>query len=170
VHHNNYHMFDKYKSVELPAAPAEGSLQSRGRADRRLPADTPLLGVFHGGQARAYPLEALAKAGLVRDPLAGRDCVVLWNGPTRTAAYLAEATLPGKNEAPRAVTLVKDAKVPEAPFVDRETKARWDVAGRAVSGELKGRVLTWLDSTQVKWFAWAAEYPDTLIYMKKNEQ
>jgi hypothetical protein len=159
-----YHMFDKYKPTDLPAGPAEGSLKSRGPADRRLPADMPVLGVAHAGQARAYPLEALAKAGLVRDRIAGRESVVLWYGPTRTAAaYLAEATVPGKNEAPRAVTLEMDAKVPEAPFVDRETKSRWDVAGRAVAGELKGRVLTWLDGTQVKWFAWAAEYPDTTV-------
>ena len=159
-----YHMFDKYKPVELPAALAEGSLKSRGPADKRLPADTPVLGVAHGGQARAYPLEALAKAGLVRDRIGGHDCVVLWYGPTRTAAaYLPEATAPGKKDAPRAVTLAKDGKVPEAPFVDRETKSRWDVAGRAVSGELKGSVLTWLDGTQVKWFAWAAEYPETTV-------
>jgi hypothetical protein len=159
-----YHMFDKYKPVELPAAPAEGSLRSRGPADSRLPADTPVLGVALGDQARAYPLEALGKSGLLHDRLAGRDCVVLWYGPTRTAAaYLPEATLPGKKEAPRSVTLEKDGKEPAAPFVDRETKSRWDVAGRAVSGELKGWVLTWLDGTQVKWFAWAAEYPDTTV-------
>jgi hypothetical protein len=164
-----YHMFDKYKPVELPAAPAEGSLKSRGPADKRLPADTPVLGVFHGGAARAYPLETLAKAGLVRDRLAGHDCVVLWHGPTKTAAaYIPEATLPGKKEAPRSVTLEKDDKVHAAPFVDRETKSRWDVAGRAVEGELKGRVLTWLDGTQVKWFAWAAEYPETTVADKRN--
>jgi hypothetical protein len=166
-----YHMFDKYKPVALPAAPAEGSLKSRGPADRRLPAETPVLGVAHGDQARAYPLEALAKAGLVRDSLAGRDCVVLWYGPTKTAAaYLPEATLPGKKEAPRPVTLEKDGKVPAAPFVDKETGSRWDIAGRAVEGELKNWTLTWLDGTQVKWFAWAAEYPDTTIYLKKNER
>ncbi len=159
-----YHMFDKYKPVELPAAPAEGSLKSRGPADKRLPADTPVLGVAHKDQARAYPLEALARAGLVRDRVAGRDWVVLWYGPTRTAAaYLPEATLPGKLQEQRTVTLEKDGKVPEAPFVDRETKSRWDVAGRAVAGELKGSVLTWLDGTQVKWFAWAAEYPETTV-------
>jgi len=27
--------------------------------------------------------------------------------------------------------------------------------------------LVWMDSVQVKWFAWAAEYPDTSIYGKE---
>lgn len=52
---------------------------------------------------------------------------------------------------------------PTARFIDQETGSRWDIAGRAVAGELQGWTLTWLDSTQVKWFAWAAEYPDTSI-------
>ena len=38
--------------------------------------------------------------------------------------------------------------------------------GRAVEGEMKGYALGWLDSTQVKWFAWAAEHPETTIYGK----
>src|SRR5262245_61671314 len=55
-----------------------------------------------------------------------------------------------------------------APFVDKETGSRWDVAGRAVEGELKGWALAWLDSTQVKWFAWAAEYPMTSVYQDQK--
>ena len=50
--------------------------------------------------------------------------------------------------------------------MDKETGSRWDVAGRAVEGELKGWTLTWLDGVQVKWFAWAAEYPETALYRK----
>ena len=39
---------------------------------------------------------------------------------------------------------------------------------RAYEGKLKGWALTWLDGTQVKWFAWAAEHPETTIYMKRS--
>src|SRR5262249_16643853 len=35
---------------------------------------------------------------------------------------------------------------------------------RAVEGKLKGHTLTWADSVQVKWFAWAAEYPTGTLY------
>src|SRR5207245_6230209 len=48
-------------------------------------------------------------------------------------------------------------------FQDAETRSLWDVAGRCIDGELKGFTLEWVDSLQVKWFAWAAEYPETSI-------
>ncbi|HLJ97649.1 MAG TPA: DUF3179 domain-containing (seleno)protein, partial [Gemmataceae bacterium] len=132
-----------------------------------------------------YPLDTLSKLGFIEDRLNGRACVVFWHGPTRSAtAYRPEAKPPRKYPAPqpnrdgisppdirpepaaRTVRLVRDDKEAAAPFVDTETGSRWDIAGRAVSGELKGWTLTWLDSTQVKWYAWAAEYPETTVYGK----
>ncbi len=165
-----YHLFDKYQPVEAPAAAHADSVKSRGRLDPRLPADAPVLGVSAGGQARAYPLDALAKTGLVRDELGGAACVVLWYGPTRSAAaYRPVASPPKKGPAPRPVTLARDEKRPDVPFVDRETGSHWDVAGRAVDGELKGWTLEWLDGTQVKWFAWAAEYPRTDLHQPAKD-
>jgi hypothetical protein len=178
-----YEMKDKYKPVELPTKTNDDSRKSRGKADGRLEADKPVLGVWTGKKARAYPLDALAKAGLIVDERDGTTCLVLWQPKTKTAAaYLPEASPPRKYAAPRpdkdgisppdltrevktrTLTLQLDDKNLAAPFVDKETKSRWDIAGRAVAGELKGWTLTWLDSTQVKWFAWAAEYPKTTIY------
>src|SRR6516225_8635969 len=62
-----YMMYDKYKPVELPTEVNEDSLKSRGSADKRLPADTMVLGVWDGKQARAYPLDVLEKAGVIHD-------------------------------------------------------------------------------------------------------
>jgi hypothetical protein len=178
-----YHMFDKYQPVELPAGPNKDAQASRGPADKRLPADAAVLGLWTGKSARAYPLDVLAKAGLIAEEVDGHKYVVLWQPKTKTAsAYIPEATAPRKHPAPKpnadgvsppdpdpdtpkkAVTLKRDDKVPAAPFVDQETGSRWDVAGRVVEGELKGYTLTWADSVQVKWFAWAAEYPQTTVY------
>jgi hypothetical protein len=162
-----YHMFDKYKPVDLPGGVTEDSKKSRGPADERLAEDKAVFGVWNEGKARAFPLDAVEKAGVLADKVGGADCVVLWYGPTRTAAaYLPVATHPQKDAAPRPVTLTLDAKGGPAPFVDKETGSRWDVTGRAVEGDLKGWELTWLDGVQVRWFAWAAEYPDTTIYGK----
>ena len=33
---------------------------------------------------------------------------------------------------------------------------------------LDGKTLRWLDSTQCKWLAWAAEYPKTDVYQQKK--
>jgi hypothetical protein len=161
-----YHMFDKYKPVELSAKRNEDSLKSRGPADKRLPANTHVLGVALGKQQRVYTLDRMELEGLIRDEIDGKSVAVLWFHPTRTAAaYLCEASPPKKEAGtPRRVTLRLDRKGKDTPFVDRETGSRWDIAGRAVEGELKGWTLGWVDSTQVKWFAWAAEYPQTTIF------
>jgi hypothetical protein len=161
-------MFDKYQPVELPTVENADSQRSRPRTDDRLPADTPVLGVFDGKTARAYPLAQLAKEGVIHDSVDNRARVLLWHEPTRTAAaYLPSASEPEGNAAKtRGVTLHFAPKDAAAPFVDKESNSPWDITGRAVAGELKGRTLIWLDSTQVKWFAWAAEYPETTIFGK----
>jgi hypothetical protein len=162
-----YHMFDKYVPVELPAGRQDDSVESQAPPDDRLPAESAVLGVRLDKERRAYPLSTLDQHHLVHDTLDGQAIVVLWYGPTRTAAAYRPLASAAKPEPPRPVTLKYDPKMPEAPFRDEETGSRWDIAGRAVHGALKGRTLTWLDGAQVKWFAWAAEYPQTTIYGNK---
>jgi hypothetical protein len=65
---------------------------------------------------------------------------------------------------PRTVTLEPTPTPASGRFRDKETQSLWDVAGRCVEGELKGWTLEWVDSVQVKWFAWAAEYPGTTVF------
>jgi hypothetical protein len=99
--------------------------------------------------------------GIVRDVLAGKEIVVFWQPATRTAvAYALKLDDPQTSRVDR---LAFDLADPAAPFFDGETKSRFDIAGRAVSGPLKGKTLTWIDSVQCRWFAWAAEYPRTDI-------
>ncbi len=164
-----YHMYDKYKPVELPAMVNEGSRKSRGPTDQRLSADALVLGMTDGKQARAYPLELLEKlgvSGVVPERIGDGKCVIFWDKATRTAVAFRPTARPAKKEGgePRTLTLTAtDPYVPGAPFLDKETKSRWDITGRAVEGTLKGWTLDWLDSVQVKWFAWAAEYPQTSV-------
>ena len=163
-----YHMFDKYQPIEVPTVASEGSLKSRGPADKRLPADAAVLGMTLGEQARAYPLaqlEKLGACGVVSERIGDKDCVLFWYEPTHTACAFVPIARPQNPKGyPRALTLEcdRDSRDP-APFFDKETKSRWDIAGRAVEGKLKGWTLDWVDSVQVKWFAWAAEYPRTSV-------
>jgi RNA polymerase sigma factor (sigma-70 family) len=163
-----YTMLDKYQPVELPTRVDHDSCASRGPFDKRLAGTTPVLGVVEGANARAYPLALLARAGLLRDVVDGRPRLLLWFGPTRTAAaYRPTASPPGGDaRPPLPVTIELDLPGTAAPFIDKETGSRWDVTGRAVEGERKGWTLTWLDGVQVKWFAWAAEHPETSIFRK----
>jgi len=157
-----YHMFDKYQPVELSDRSSKDAQRSRGRIDARMPAEALVLGVYDDGKATAYPLADTDRSWTHSDK--GR--VVLWCGATRTAsAYRPVAEPPAKVKGKtRPVTLEVSASSESGPlWRDKETGSSWDIAGRAVAGELKGWTLPWIDSTQVKWFAWSAEYPETAI-------
>ncbi len=158
-----YHMFDKYKAVEMPIAGTADSVRTRPAADRRLGVEVPVFGVRVGNQTRAYPISLLEKSGgILTDSVGDTPVVILWYGPTRTAAaYKAQLPVAKPGEA---VSFAMDQKTPLAPFTDSRTQSHWDIAGRAMEGPLKGKTLEWLDGVQVKWFAWAAEYPETSLY------
>jgi hypothetical protein len=165
-----YEMFDKYKPTELPKKEIEASLQSRGPVDPRLPQDETVLGVASDDKERAYRLDDLKKLGIIHDKVGNQDRVVLWNDVTKTAAAYESIAHPvDKAQSPKSVTLTRETANSAAPFVDKGTGSHWDIAGRATDGALKGWTLKWLDGAQVKWFAWAAEYPQTSIY-QANEK
>jgi len=185
-----YNMFDKYQPVELPTRDNPDSVKSRVKPDPRFKADEAVLGVWTGKTARAYPVAILEKSGIIADDIDGEPLVILWEPQTRTAsAYRPLAFQSRKHKAPepdesgaskldegiptsdgsavaspRKVAVTFAAKDAVGRFQDEETKSHWDVAGRSVAGELTGYTLEWIDSVQVKWFAWAAEYPESSLY------
>ncbi|MCI0331717.1 MAG: DUF3179 domain-containing protein [Planctomycetes bacterium] len=162
-----YQMFDKYQPLDLTSTVNKNSKDSRIPVDKRLSADQEVLGVVEDGKAKAYLIDALSKRGVIQETVDGQSRILLWYAPTQTAAaYQPLASPPSEDnqDKPQEVTLKLDEGDPMAPFVDAETGSRWDIAGRAVEGKLKDWTLKWLDGTQVKWFAWAAEYPETFIY------
>lgn len=185
-----YHMFDKYQPSDLPTTENPDSVKSRGTLDPRLKADVEILGVWTDQVSRAYPVTAIEQSGLISDKLGDDSIVVLWEPQTKTAScYKPVASQPGKFKAPapdatgeskvdegtplpagallvkpRSVTLARAMNGAAGRFQDAETSSLWDVAGRCVEGKLKGWTLEWVDSVQVKWSAWAAEYPQTTLY------
>ncbi len=189
-----YHMFDEYQPVEFTAKENPDSVKSRGKADDRLKLNEQILGVWTGKIARAYTIQDLENSGILEETVDGASLVVLWEPKTRTAsAYRPFAQQPRKSKAPapdktgvskpNAGTILPEGAREIAPrkltlglatnasapgrFQDSETMSHWDVAGRCVEGELKGYTLEWVESVQVKWFAWSAEYPETEIAKPK---
>ncbi|HEX5245416.1 MAG TPA: DUF3179 domain-containing (seleno)protein, partial [Tepidisphaeraceae bacterium] len=159
-----YMMYDKYKPIELPVGLDRDSVASRGAVDRRLAPDTEVLGVWDGKNARAYPIDALAKAGVIHDQIeGGPPFIVLWYATTRTAAAYHQPWGTSGIQGDAGWIFSIDPKAEAAPFVDRRVKIHWDITGRADGG---GPRLVWMDGVQVKWFAWAAEHPGTSIYGK----
>jgi hypothetical protein len=169
-----YHLYPKYKVVDAPTKPNASSLSSRGKADPRLPIDERVLGVSVGKHARAYRIAELKKSPVVLDTLGDTVISVFYHDRTKTAtAYQAVATRAFMNEEKKKrtatlyVAFELDAKNPDAPFRDKTTGSSFDIAGRCVAGSMKGATLMTVDAVEVKWFAWAAEYPDTTIHGKK---
>jgi hypothetical protein len=186
-----FRMYDKYKPVAPLVKEEADSVRSRIKPDPRLKPSEMVLGVWAGETARAYPFSLLTKSGLVKDRIGRTSVVVLYDPISQTAsAYRPVASQPRKFKGPtpdkktgeskldpgtplpagsrelppRTVTLAISGLKAPARFRDKETNSYWDITGRCVSGKMKGWTLEWVDSVQVKWFAWSAEYPKTEIY------
>ena len=156
-----YDLFDgnKYRMADLPTAMSPEARETMGLVDVRLPPQAGVLGVEAGGQTKAYPLDQAGERACFTDTVGDEALAVFWYQPTRSAVAF-RSRLDG-----RALTFYADSVSPEtAPFKDRETGSRWTLAGRAVDGPLKGKELTWVNSVQCRWYAWAAEYPETAVY------
>ncbi|MBI3877294.1 MAG: DUF3179 domain-containing protein [Verrucomicrobia bacterium] len=163
-----YNMFPKYVAHELPTALNSDSVSTRPTEDKRLGNDEPVIGIAIGDQAKAYPISLLVTNHVVWDKIGEQELVVLWYAPTKTAAIYAPRMDNG--DVPARLKLERNAQIPTAPFMDKETFSHWNIEGRAVEGPLKGKTLVWLPGVQCKWFAWAAEYPNTSIYTPADKR
>jgi hypothetical protein len=164
-----YHMYEKYQAVELPVGSNPDSQKSRLPSDKRLPANTEVLGIVDGTGALAIPIRSLAESLPATAQLNGRPLGIFHDRATNTAvAYRPVAVPPaGKQGEPRSLHLFRDTSAVGGPIADKDTRSHWDIAGRAIDGPLKDWTLEWVDSVQTRWFAWAAEHPRTAIYENK---
>jgi hypothetical protein len=156
-----YDLFDgrKYPSAELPQEMSAEARKNMGRVDERLEPLTLVMGVEAGSQAKAFALPQSSERACLTDTVGGVPVAVFWYLPTRTAVAF------GARLDDRTLTLYADTSSPEtAPFKDKETGTRWTLAGRGVDGPLKGKELTWINSVQCRWYAWAAEFPRTELH------
>ncbi|HMQ31842.1 MAG TPA: DUF3179 domain-containing (seleno)protein [Chloroflexaceae bacterium] len=134
-----------------------------------LPATARVLTVDLGGEAVAYPYEALSAAGAVNDTVGSERIVVLWQAGTASA--LDTASVAGGRDvgAAAAYSRVADGRaltfqLDGERLVDAETGSAWDVLGRAVDGPLAGMQLQPVVAINHFWFSWAAFRPETRIY------
>jgi hypothetical protein len=156
-----YEMVSKFQPQPLPRSVLAESRKTRPKPDPRLGSEERVFGLARGKESRAWPLRSFGERPVLRKAsVGGQRALILWDDRTKTAAAYAPE-IDGK--ADEAITLAVDASDAAAPWVDKETGSRWSVVGRAVSGLRKGQTLRWLPGVLVKWYAWAAEYPETSI-------
>ncbi len=156
-----YDLFDgnKYNVVSLPTKMSPEARSALNGVDERLNATALVMGVGSGDATMAFPIETHKPRACYLDNVGETDVAVFWYQATQTAVAF-KRTLDGQQ-----LTFYADDISPEsAPIKDRETGTRWTLAGRGIDGPLRGKELTWVDSIQCRWYAWAAEYPKSQIH------
>jgi hypothetical protein len=141
----------------------------RGPVDGRLPPKLRVITVELRGDVAAYPFDLLERERVVNDQIAGRPVAVFWQEGTRSALDqsaiasskdIGAAGVYNRRLGGRTLTFSWDGTA----FVDDETASRWNLSGRATSGELEGAKLRPVVHDNTLWFAWAAFKPETRVY------
>ena len=142
-----------------------------GEIDTRLPSPVDhVLAALIDDTPVAYPFAILREQRVINDVVGDTPVVAFYQGGVATALgdsvinngrdigtgglYL--ATLDG--------LALEFAADESGGFIDAQTGSSWNAFGEAVSGELAGARLDWLNAFPHFWFAWAAFYPDTEVY------
>ena len=142
----------------------------RGELDERLAPVDHVLAAMIDGAAVAYPFTILREAGVVNDVVGDTPLVVFYQSGVATAlgaSVIDQAADMGTAGMYRAVldggTLTFEA-LADGGFRDTQTGSSWNAFGEATAGEYAGRELEWIHAFPHFWFAWAAFYPETLLY------
>jgi uncharacterized membrane protein YgcG len=143
-----------------------------------LPPRTLILGLELGGAARAYPVDALRRQGVIQDDLGGQPVVILV-GDDGSSLRVFESAVDGRRvplflesgerAAARAPAAGAAAAV-AAPargrrWLDGATGSEWDFQGRAIAGPWRGRRLRPLPAMKDYWFDWRTYHPRTTVYL-----
>ena len=157
---------DKLKADLLDAIPPlhEPKYEPASQA-AWLDAGDMVIGYAKGDQAWAFPIKILNYHEIVNDTLGGEPvlvsyCPLCFSGIV-FSRQLDQQTLKFGNTS----ALYESDMV----MVDYETGSYWwQVAGRAIVGELTDRALTILPSQTTQWGAWIAQYPDSQVLSRET--
>lgn len=127
---------------------------SEDRLDRRLPPGEVVVAVEAGGAEKAYPVRLLGRAA-VNDVVGGRAVLVV-SGAEGAVAFAFGRQVRGK-------TLTFEV-ADDGALRDRDTGTRWDDAGRALAGRLRGAKLVPLPLRRALWFSIALARPGIELY------
>ncbi len=119
-----------------------------------------IVGMTINGESKAYPFSAIEKQAPILDNLGGTDVVILLD-QDKSSVRAFERNVDGKK-------LEFLAKPERGEIVDAETGSTWDFSGQAVSGELRGKQLSRIQTLKDYWFDWKTYHPQTQLYTLGN--
>ena len=138
----------------------------RGTVDERARAKQRVVGVNVEGESVAWTLDAISggDARATHGDVGDTPIVILWK-QGQSSALDASQIEDGRDIGSvgvfspqldgRTLTFQADGD----GFIDEETDSRWDITGRAVSGELAGAELEQIHHLDTFWFAWSTYRP-----------
>jgi hypothetical protein len=139
-----------------------------GETDDRLPPKERVVAIFTEDETVVVPFSRLKREPVVQTEAGGRPVVVFYKRGVESP--FDEPSITGSRDVgtaaafrPRVDGRRLSFERRDEGFVDRQTGSRWDIAGRAVAGELAGERLAPVRHDQQFWFALAAFVPDARI-------
>lgn len=122
--------------------------------------DDRILGVFHKGVARAYPIRILNWHEIVNDRIQG-DSVVVTFCPLCGTGLVYDGNIDGKFHDFGVSGLLYNSDV---LLYDRQTETLWSqILSKAVSGPMVGRALKTLPVAHTSWQSWRKKHPNTQV-------
>ena len=141
----------------------------RGREDPRLKPMAKLITVNINNISKAYPYSITMNKRVINDEVGGQKLVIFHDRGAASAMDKAEIAL-SREDGSTGVFRRKLAgqlltfSRKDDTFVDDQTSSIWDITGRAIQGELKGKKLSPVVHGDYFAFAWLVFKPETKIY------
>ncbi|MGK0291372.1 MAG: hypothetical protein ACI86H_002840 [bacterium] len=119
-----------------------------------------ILGIYHNGVARAYPIRILNWHEIVNDQIQGRPLVVSYC-PLCGSGVAFKSKVKNQSLKFGVSGLLYNSDV---LLYDRQTNSLWSqLLGKAVSGKLKGTNLTMIPLANTTWEDWKKQFPNTMV-------
>lgn len=119
-----------------------------------------VLGLYHNGVAKAYPIKIMDRHEVVNDRIKG-EAVVITYCPLCGSGIAFKAEVNGKPHTFGVSGLLYNSDV---LLYDRESESLWSqIENKAIAGSASGQKLEMLPTSFLSWGQWQEQHPNTLI-------
>ena len=127
--------------------------------------DDRILGVYHSGEARAYPIRILNWHEIVNDKFKDKAVAITYC-PLCGSGIVYNAEIKGKSYEFGVSGLLYNSDV---LLYDRETETLWSqILSKAIGGKLVNTHLEILPSSHTSWKTWKKKHPNSLVLSTKT--
>lgn len=160
---------DRYWEESLSGGPPKDGIpsiddprfMSRQQADRWLDDNARVIGIYHAGEARAYPQSILVWHEIVNDKVGGKPIAVSYCPLTGTALGFER----GEDELGVSGRLVNSNLI----MYNRANDTYWpQILAAGIHGELKGEGLREIRVIWTDWKRWKTRYPETRVLSRRT--